>query len=137
MEKEELQGIIDRREDEKMEFESKIDFFRDLLERSELAGRNRIEAEMNVTQWQQSVKVIEDEFMKTLENILYDELVRTRHRFAKLKANRESNPQSNWIRKTVAQRLGMSKDSGLADIVEKLKSMNEDEKAKKLEGIIK
>lgn len=75
--------------------------------------------------------------MKTLENILYDELVRNRHRFAKLKAKRENDPQSHWIRETVAERLGMAKDSSLADIVEKLKSMDKAESAKKLEGIIK
>lgn len=61
MEKEELQNIIYKREDEKAELENKIDFFRDLLERGELAGKNRIEAEMDVIQWQESVKVLEDE----------------------------------------------------------------------------
>lgn len=56
-----MQSIIDKREDEKTELESKIDFFRDLLERGELAGRNRIEAEMDVIQWQESVKALENE----------------------------------------------------------------------------
>lgn len=75
--------------------------------------------------------------MKTLESILYDELVRTRHRFAKLKNNRENDPQSRWIRETVAQRLGMPTDASLVDIVEQLKRMSENEKASVLKGIVK
>lgn len=75
--------------------------------------------------------------MKTLESILYDELVRTRHRFTKLKTNRENDPQSRWIRETVAQRLGMPTNASLIDIVEQLKRMSEDEKTSLLKGIVK
>ncbi|WP_299459046.1 hypothetical protein [uncultured Microscilla sp.] len=74
--------------------------------------------------------------MKTLQDILYDDLVRTREHFAKLKKKRDNDPTEAWLRQTVAARLQLPKDTTIANIVQKLKQMSEEEQKKALKGIV-
>ena len=74
--------------------------------------------------------------MKSLEDILYEDLVRTRNHFAKLKKRRENDPTEKWLKETVAERLELPKDADISMIVAKLKTMNEEEIKEKLKGIV-
>ena len=61
MEKEDLQKIIEKMEDELLWYQDRIDFFQDLLQRGALAGKNKAEAEMDILDWQEAVKQIESD----------------------------------------------------------------------------
>ena len=61
MEKEDLQKIIEKMEDELLWYQDRIDFFQDLLQRDALAGKNKAEAEMDILDWQEAVKQIESD----------------------------------------------------------------------------
>ncbi|HAS43144.1 MAG TPA: hypothetical protein DCS93_21875 [Microscillaceae bacterium] len=74
--------------------------------------------------------------MKTLEDILYEDLVRTREHFKKLKEKRENNPQVRLLKQTVADRLDLPTNSDTFTIIEKLKSLSDKERSEKLKGII-
>ncbi|HAS45585.1 MAG TPA: hypothetical protein DCS93_34195 [Microscillaceae bacterium] len=63
MEKEDLQKFINEKEREKEDYEDRIDFFQDLLKRGELAGKNRVDAEMNIVEWKEYIRDINNELV--------------------------------------------------------------------------
>ncbi|HAS45584.1 MAG TPA: hypothetical protein DCS93_34190 [Microscillaceae bacterium] len=75
--------------------------------------------------------------MKTLEEIFYTELGKTRKRLYQQREASKKDPRLIALKNKVAERLGLPQDTDIKVLVDTLDKMTEEERKEKLDGLIK